>query len=450
MTTFALDRGLWKPLRYHKVQVAFWLCAIQLLARFIVVAAGRRSGKTELALRILIFKALAYTDTDDGLFICAAPTREQAKKIFWKRLLRMIPREFVSRINRTELAITLITGTTIRVAGLDKPMRVEGEAIDGVVVDEYDETKPEAWSSSIRPALSTIGRRPGWAILIGRPKGRRNIWERFREARESTTPGEWAAFHWPSSEIIDPAENESAKRTLDPRSYDQEYNANFVNFEGRVYYTFEEALHAFERLPYFANEPIVFDFDFNVKPGVAGVQQEQLYGGTNPRVARNITATIGEVWIPTDSNTPRVVNKLIEQWGKHPSLVYVYGDATGGAGGTAKVDGTDWDIIERLLRKQFGDRLRMRVPDSNPLEKVRVNAVNARFLNADGVVSALVDPQRAPRHVDDFLSVTSIPGTSGEIDKKSYPMQTHISDGYGYYIAERFPTTHSTVKSFEY
>lgn len=445
---FVLDPAAWPELRYHATQHEFWLS----VARFIVVAAGRRSGKTTIGLRKLIRRALAFTAAPDGNFLCAAPTREQAKRLFWRRIKRMVPRALVAAVSESELFIQLVTGHRIRVVGLEESRRVEGEWIDGILCDEFDEVKWEAWTSSIRPALSTVGRPPGWAILIGRPKGRRNIWRLFKEARDSKVPGEYATFKWASSEIIDAAENESARRMLDPRSYDQEYNANFVNFEGRIYYTFDASIHAHERLPYFKTEPISLCLDFNVKPGVAQIVQEQRYWGTRPNVAQVIDASIGEIWIPDDSNTQKVCEAFVYSWGTHAGEVHLHGDSTGGARGTSQTEGSDWDIARRILRKHFGDRLRDYVPRDNPFEKVRVNSVNSRLLSIDGTISWLVDGQKCPRLVEDFETVQGMSDGSGRIDKdpKKFAMYTHPTDAVGYRCATLHPLVDYTSGSEEF
>jgi hypothetical protein len=107
----------------------------------------------------------------------------------------------------------------------------------------------------------------------------------------------------------------------------------------------------------------VFCFDFNVEPGVAVVCQEMKL--PNKRIG---TAAIGEVYIPRNSNTESVCKKLINDWREHRGYIYVYGDATGGARGSAKTEGSDWDIVKRTLRSHYGDRVIMKVPKHNPTD----------------------------------------------------------------------------------
>jgi hypothetical protein len=141
-----------------------------------------------------------------------------------------------------------------------------------------------------------------------------------------------------------------------------------------------------------------------------------------------------------------VCRKVIEDWGsKHQGQVVLYGDATGGARGTAKVAGSDWDLIKEALRPVFKERLSSQVPDSNPPERSRVNAMNTRLLSADGTVRLMVDAKAAPHVVKDLEGVRTLEGGSGEIDKAADRRLTHISDALGYYVVRRFPVVKATA-----
>jgi len=226
----------WNRLDPHPEQVRLWNSN----ARFRVVAAGRRSGKTERAKRKLILAALTPPDVVNPRFIAAAPTRDQAKRIFWRDLYELCDRNWLEDISRSDLELRFKTGATIQVVGLDVPERIEGIPIDGAILDEYAECKPEAWKQSLRPTLSTRGRPPGWCWFTGRPKGRNHFYDLWRDAK--TLP-DWDAFHWRSSEVLDAREIESAKRDLDPLTYAQEYDADWVTFEGRAYYQWDPNVH---------------------------------------------------------------------------------------------------------------------------------------------------------------------------------------------------------------
>lgn len=437
----------WTKLRHHPEQWRLWNSR----ARFRVVPAGRRSGKSEIAKRFGTERGLLEDELSDVRIGFGAPTHDQARDIFWEDLKTLVPKEMMlGRPNETRREIKLANGGTLFVAGLDRPERWEGAPLDGVVLDEYANMEEHVWPRHIRPALSTPGRRPGWAWFIGVPEGRNHYYRLYMRALELRAKAiaegrvpEWDGFTWPSWEVVDPAEIEQARRDLDALTFAQEYGASFVDFEGRAYYTFKRDVHAIEHLPYVQSRPLIFCFDFNVAPGVAVVLQEQEYHPLEPfhrpEVARQITAAIGEVWIPRNSTTPSVVNRLLQDWKNHPGEVHCYGDRTGGNKGTAKVEGSDWDIIESMLRPVFKDRLSMVISGVNPRERARVNAMNCRIQPELGPARHLVDPFKCPRYVEDLEGTMLLEGGSGELDKKKDPIRTHMTDGVGYYVQEVHP-----------
>ena len=437
----------WYALRPHAEQRRLW----ESPARFRVVAAGRRSGKTELSKRFAVLSAMRPHDVPDFRAVLCAPTWQQSKRVFWRDVKALCPtwalkgQDRRRAISEGEMTIDFANGAQIVVTGLDAPMRIEGSPIDLVMVDESADVKEEAFTEHIRPGLSERG---GQAWLVGTPDGRNWFWQAAQKA-ERDDSGLWAFFTWTSATILPPEEIEIAKSELDPRTFCQEYEASFLDSRGRVYYGFRRELHAAERLTYDPTLPLVLCYDWNVAPGTCAIVQEQQYKGSNPAVdvTKSVTCVIDEIWISQDSNTQRVCREIIERYGNHLGDVVCYGDATGGARGTAKVGGSDWDIVETMLRPVFGQpRTRpgrgdfeIRVPNANPREKVRINAMNSRLQSADGKIHLLVDP-RCVHTIQDFEGVTYRQGTS-EIDKKSSPTLTHLSDALGYYVNYEFPTT---------
>jgi hypothetical protein len=326
--------------------------------------------------------------------------------------------------------LRLKNGADIQVMGMDVPERAEGRSLNGVLLDEYGNMKPHVWSAHLRPALADRG---GFAWLIGAPEGRNHYYDLWCDARADTT-GQWAGFTWTTEEVLplylgkEQAEIEiiSAQNDMDPLTYDQEYRASFVVFTGLAYYQWSDA--NISQCEYSPSEPLILMFDFNVAPGIC------ITGHERPRG----TEIVGEVYIPNGSNTIRVCKKIIDVYGKHRGDVYCYGDATGGSAGTAKVAGSDWDLIRQYLKPVFGDRLRIRVDKSNPEERQRVNAMNSRLCSVSGVRKLFVD-RRCKWTIKDFEGVRVIEGTAGEIDKDYDARLTHITDGIGYYVHKKFP-----------
>jgi len=483
---------LWNKYRYHKIQQQLIAC----LARFIVVAAGRRSGKTDIAKKLLIQRALNPPILDAN-YVCSAPTYSQSKRIFWRDMKRLLPHSLVRKIAEADLTVHTIVSSAITVTGMDMPERIEGTPLDGIILDEYANMKPSVWPEHVRPALFTEGRPPGWAIIIGVPEGRNHFYDLYQEAQERQAEGasaalsggssaqrggasDWAAFTWKSEDILPPEEILSAKSSLDALTYAQEYEASFISFQGRAYPPFSRELHASTRLYYTPEQDLIFCFDFNRDPGVAVVIQEMgdsgvlsgvsaaLSGGDSSTLRGDSTQSSGvsrshaiqEVYIPKISNTLRVCEKLRSLTYTTPHIdrgghIYFYGDSTGGASGSAKIAGSDWDIIRRYFAEHYREaynqgQFHFSYPRQNPNQRPRINAMNSRLLSMDNTVRFLVDPVGCPRLIKDFEGVTVIEGTSGEIDKNADKKLTHLSDAVGYYIAEKYPIVLRSITSQAY
>ena len=429
----------WTRVPWVGEQLALWRDP----ARFVVVPSPRRCGKSDLAKRKIVKEAIRLDpDLGEGAhFLCAAPTHAQAKRLYWNDLKRLIPKIALSSkrnaISESERSITLWNEAIIWVVGMDVPERYEGDSLDGAILDEYANMKPSVWTEHIYPMLGTPGRPPGWAWLIGVPEGRNHYWKLWKRALDPSQ-SDWSGHRWSAEGIIDPAILAAARNDMDPRSYRQEWEGEFADFAGRAYYDFQTDLHASVALEYDPRLPLIFCFDFNVAPGVCVVVQEQQYLGANIHVGEQVTAVIGEVHIPQNSDTTRVCRKLLQDWGHHKGRVLAYGDASGGARGTSQVYGNDWDLIQQYLCPAFGSRFELHVARHNPPVRSRLNAVNTRAMNVDRIARLLVCPKNAPRTVEDFEGVRILEGSAGDIDKKGTPDLTHLTDAIGYYIEQEF------------
>lgn len=416
----------WTFLKHHPEQRRLWNSR----ARFKVVSAGRRSGKTEYAKRYGVTFAI-YSQRPSPRVVFAAPTRPQAKDIYWKDLKALVPRELVASISETELKITLWhNNATIEIHGLDKPERIEGSPIDLLILDEFANMKETAWDAHCRPALSTLGR-PGMAWLTGVPEGRGHYYDHHKRGLDPEEPA-WDSFTWKSIDILPEHEIAEARRNLDPILFRQEYEGSFETITGLLYYCFKQETHAIRRLEVDPDLPLRFAFDFNVDPGTATVIQEQPcdIAGFFPTV----TAIIDEVHIPKDSNTELVAKTLMERYSGHRSDVLVYGDPAGGSRHTSS-SATDWDLIDQIMGNHFrnhGVWFEKRVRKSDPGFKARTNSTNSRFKTASGEFGMLIDP-RCKKTIEDYDKMTIKPGTAGEPNKKDKTI-SHLSDGVAYYL----------------
>lgn len=428
----------WYALKHHAEQWRLW----NTHARFCVVPAGRRSGKTEVAKRRLVLGCLVPPHPE-ARFFAAAPTWQQAKRIWWNDLKALSPRSLVVDWSDGELWIKYATGALLQVIGLDEPSRIEGVSWDGGVLDEYASMSPDVWGAHLWPIMAERG---GWCWFIGVPEGRNHYHKLYLDARKPENRGEWDIFTWWSEDILPAAELALAARGMDEDMYEQEFHASFRSFKGRVYKPFDEKTHTAPLLhKYDPDKPLDFCFDFNVEPGAASVCQEMLlpsgYVGTG---------VIGEVHIPYDSDTLAVCRRLGKDWSGHRGSIMVYGDASGGQRQASGVLGHNWKLVKMGLRESFpNNRIIYKVPAANPPQREGINCLNARLRSKDGAIRMMVDQAECPQVILDLEGVRYLEGGSGEIAKKGKLNEgrTHWSDGLSYRATVKFPLRNQSAQS---
>jgi hypothetical protein len=196
------------------------------MARFTVLALHRRAGKTELALAQLIHKALAF-NLDLGMFAYVAPYLRQAKAIAWARLKQRIEplrRIGYVEINESELWVKFKhNGAVIRIFGGDNPDAMRGLRLDGCVIDEVAQIKPDLWVEIVQPALSD---RRGWCVFIGTPKGVNLFSELFYRAQQLP---DWYAARYTvyDTQSIDTDEVERLRLDMAEDAFAREFLCSF-------------------------------------------------------------------------------------------------------------------------------------------------------------------------------------------------------------------------------
>tara|TARA_R110002126_G_scaffold272688_2_gene416874 strand:- start:5822 stop:7078 length:1257 start_codon:yes stop_codon:yes gene_type:complete len=198
-------------------------------ARFKIVAAGRRTGKSRLAAWMLIIYAL---QTNKGHVFYVAPTQGQARDIMWQTLLELAnPVIKTSHINN--LQITLINGCTISLKGADRPETMRGVSLKFLVMDEYADMKPSTWEQILRPALAD---QKGNAMFIGTPMGRNHFYDLYQygELGDDET---YKAWHFTSYDnpLLDPNEIDTAKKSMSSYAFRQEFLASFEAMGSEIF-----------------------------------------------------------------------------------------------------------------------------------------------------------------------------------------------------------------------
>lgn len=201
-------------------------------ARFKVLSAGRRWGKTRLGVNECLDAA-----SKGGRAWWVSPSYKTSE-VGWRplrQIARKIPNAEVRLVDRM---VTLPGGGFVAVRSADNPDSLRGEGLDFVVMDECAFMRKEAWTEAIRPSLSD---RQGKALFISTPKGRNWFWEAYMRGVNGEEGWESWTFPTANNPFIAASEIEAAKRDLPEMIFRQEYLAEFIDDSGGVFRRVQEA-----------------------------------------------------------------------------------------------------------------------------------------------------------------------------------------------------------------
>ena len=400
-------------------------------ARFKVMCCGRRFGKTTMALAEMLEKARDVGRVPRQ-FAYIMPSYRQIRSRIWGPILtHLIKRRWTSEklVSRSDLSITLRNRNKLIFRSANNYDSLRGEALDHATIDEAVYIEEEAWTQVLRPMLAD---KRGSATFISSPAGYDWFHGLHGRGKDASFP-DWKSWKFTTLQggFVPPEEIEEARHELDELAFRQEFEADFVNFSGQCYYNFdpEQAVVPNLAATYQRDQPLILMLDFNVAPGVAAIGQLGDMGdglkGLN---------LIGELFIERNSTTPRIMEQFFSLYPDHTGPIHCYGDATGRARATNAAS-SDWDLVEAALIARVGRHYRVFLPEANPLERSRINAVNSMLKNLSGQRRIQVDAALAET-IKDFNTVRL--SDDGKIDKSDL-RRTHLTDAIGYYIHYTHP-----------
>lgn len=243
-------------------------------ARFKVLAAGRRWGKTRLGVNECLSVA-----AEGGRAWWVAPSYKMSE-VGW-RPIRRIGGKLGAEIRKVDRQVILPGGGWVQVRSADTPDSLRGEGLDFVVLDECAFVREEAWSEVLRPALSD---RRGSALFISTPKGHNWFWRHWLRGNDEQQM-DWESWQFPTgaNPYIDSEEIEAARLTLPERIFSQEYLAEFRDDAGGVFRGVMDAATATEQERAIAGHGYVFGVDwgkhndFTVISAIDVTTKEQVY-----------------------------------------------------------------------------------------------------------------------------------------------------------------------------
>lgn len=302
--------------------------------RFAVLVCHRRFGKTVGTVNEMIKKAV-LNEKKAPVYAYVAPYRNQAKRVAWEYLkyyTNPIPNRTV---NESELYIELPSrcrgspGARLYIIGADHPDALRGIYLDGVILDEYADIKPELWGGVIRPALAD---REGWAVFIGTPKGQNQFYEMYQHAEKSD--GWYSCIYRADETGVLPAEElKDMQAQMTEMEIRQELLCDFTASASDVVIPIDLVTAAANRL--------LKDDDVLGQPVILGVDVAR-FGDDRTVLCVRQGLWTRDVRTFTGLSTMEVANRVIDCINQHrPQAVFIDAGAMGAG------------VIDRLRQLQY-------------------------------------------------------------------------------------------------
>jgi hypothetical protein len=226
---------------------------------------------------------------------------------------------------------------------------------------------------------------------------------------------------------VDNDEIEAARRDLDARTFEQEYEAQFVNYQGVIFYAYtEDNLKDHPGLQ--DGEPIHIGCDFNTSPITAAVATKTPDG----------LHFFDEVVI-YGSNTNELADEIRRRYG-FGRTIFAYPDASGGRKQTSSGGFSDHIILQNAGFKVVVDSI-------NPVVTESIASVNTLLCSSTGQRRLLID-KNCRQIRESMLKYTYREGTRVPDKDNGYD---HMADCVRYITHKLYPlrpVIHHTGKSY--
>lgn len=366
-------------IKLHPPQAEVFWCP----KRFRVLNAGRRFGKTTLAIAEMIRTASLIPGSKSIYF---APSISQARDIAWNEMKNQTKPLWARDPNESRLEIYLKSTTgdpsQIWLRGAENIESARGNKIHFLVVDEISSIRnwEYIWNEVLRPALTDT---LGGGLFISTPKGYGHF---FNLYQKQNIDDDYKSFTFTTYDnpFIQASEIDKAKAEVGEDSFRQEYLAEFVSVSGQVYKDWHMD-RQFTEVIYDPNLEVNVSFDFGVNDPTAIIWFQRLGGEFR----------VIDYYEQKDASIDHFVHILRSKPYRQPSLY------TGDIAGRSRSVGTNTSPIEEYAKhkifirtrsvKSIEDQIRIThkyIPSlyvSNKLDRFRDLLLNYRYPEKKGL-----------------------------------------------------------------
>lgn len=198
--------------------------------KYHVLSLGRQFGKTIMAVNLLLKWAL---ENNNSSSMWVSPIFAQARKVFDEMVKYLEETNLTSNINRTDLHIKFINGSTINFKSAERPDGLRGYTLDYLILDEAAFMRETIWSEVLKQATLVKGKK---ILFLSTPKGKNwfyNIYMLGMDHNNTQYESYYASSY--DNPLINYDELLETQKTLPEGIYKQEILAQFLDNGGEVF-----------------------------------------------------------------------------------------------------------------------------------------------------------------------------------------------------------------------
>lgn len=223
------------------------LRAVQLIkgpAKHVTVVAPRQTGKSFLAMQVVLYWAINYPGCT---IFWVGPIYNQVKKPFEEIYDAVHASGILESANKSEVQLKFKNGSKILFRSAERADNLRGNTADFMVVDEAAYIPDAVWKAVLRPILLVRGKK---VLFISTPKGSNWFKEMYDMGQSEDAEHEQFAscrMHYTDNPFVDQVEIELARKTLPAQIFAAEYEGSFEDSGRQVFQL--DGVKTFDKYP---------------------------------------------------------------------------------------------------------------------------------------------------------------------------------------------------------
>ena len=208
----------------HKKQAEIIKACMDPNIFFITAIIGRQFGKTLVAENLAIYWALSKRDT---IVYWISPTDSQIQKVYGEIIEAIHHTKVISskKATKGDTEITFDSGSKIIFKSAASEDNLRGGSVNYMIIDEAAFIKRDTIETILMPMLAVKGKK---CLFISTPKGKNYLYDYFLKGQSEP---QWKSLRF--STYDSPFANKHiidlARKSLPPKLFSQEYEAEFVD-----------------------------------------------------------------------------------------------------------------------------------------------------------------------------------------------------------------------------